>query len=71
MKENLYQAAKEYVEVIEKIERTKDPKRLQRLEEERTIVPPDAFRYRTIAFSLSIEHGDPMDYPMKFIYLAP
>ena len=35
MKENLYQAAKEYVEVIEKIEKTRDPKKLQILEEKR------------------------------------
>ena len=35
MKENLYQAAKEYVEVIEKIEKTADPKKLQLLEEKR------------------------------------
>lgn len=35
MKENLYQAAKEYVEVIEKIEKTTDPKKLQSLEEKR------------------------------------
>lgn len=35
MKANLYQAAKKYVEVIEKIERTTDPKELQRLEEKR------------------------------------
>ena len=35
MKENLYQAAKEYVEIIEKIEKTTDPKRLQLLEEKR------------------------------------
>ena len=35
MKENLYHAAKEYVEVIEKIEKTTDPKKLQILEEKR------------------------------------
>ncbi len=35
MKESLYQAAKEYVEVIEKIEKTTDPQKLQRLEENR------------------------------------
>jgi uncharacterized membrane protein (DUF106 family) len=35
MKENLYYAAKEYVEVIEKIEKTTDPKKLQQLEEKR------------------------------------
>ncbi len=35
MKENLYHAAKEYVEVIEKIEKTTDPKKLQLLEEKR------------------------------------
>ena len=35
MKVNLWQAAKKYVEVIEAIERTTDPKALQRLEEKR------------------------------------
>ena len=35
MKNNLYQAAKEYVEIIEKIEKTSDPKKLQLLEEKR------------------------------------
>jgi hypothetical protein len=35
MKENLYQAAKEYLEVIEKIEKTTDPKKLKLLEEKR------------------------------------
>ena len=35
MKENLYRTAKEYVEVIEKIEKTTDPKKLQLLEEKR------------------------------------
>ena len=35
MRENLYRAAKEYVEVIEKIEKTTDPKKLQLLEEKR------------------------------------
>ena len=35
MKSNLYQAAIKYVEVIEKIEKTSDPKKLQLLEEER------------------------------------
>ncbi len=35
MKENLYQAAKEYAEVIEKIEKATDPKKLQLLEEKR------------------------------------
>ncbi len=35
MKENLYRAAKEYVEIIEKIEKTTDPKKLQLLEEQR------------------------------------
>lgn len=35
MKENLYHIAKEYVEVIEKIEKTTDPKKLQLLEEKR------------------------------------
>lgn len=35
MKENLWQAAKKYVEVIETIEKTTDPKELRRLEEKR------------------------------------
>ena len=35
MKENLYNAAKRYVEVIEKIEKTTNPKGLQLLEEKR------------------------------------
>ena len=35
MKSNLYQAAKEYVEVIEQIEKTSDPKKLKILEERR------------------------------------
>ena len=35
MKENLYHAAKRYVEIIEKIEKTNDPKELQHLEEKR------------------------------------
>ncbi len=35
MKETLYQAAKEYVDVMEKIEKTSDPKKLQLLEEKR------------------------------------
>ena len=35
MKDNLYHAAKKYVEVIEKIERTTNPKELQLLEEKR------------------------------------
>jgi hypothetical protein len=35
MKETLFQAAKDYVEVIEKIEKTSDPKKLQILEEQR------------------------------------
>jgi hypothetical protein len=35
MTNNLYLAAKKYVEVIEKIERTTDPKDLQELEEKR------------------------------------
>ena len=35
MEKNLYQSAREYVDVIEKIEQTKDPKELQRLEEKR------------------------------------
>ena len=35
MKENLYHAAKKYVEIIEKIEKTTYAKELQRLEEQR------------------------------------
>ena len=35
MKSNLYQAAKDYVEIIEKIEKTSDRKILQLLEEKR------------------------------------
>ena len=35
MKENLYQAAKKYVEIIEQIEKTTNPKELQALEEKR------------------------------------
>lgn len=35
MTNNLYQAARRYVEVIEKIERTTDPLELQKLEEKR------------------------------------
>lgn len=35
MKENLFKAAKEYVDLIEKIEKTSDPRRLQILDEER------------------------------------
>ena len=35
MKENLYEIAKEYVNTIEKIEKTKDPYQLQHLEEKR------------------------------------
>lgn len=35
MEENLWQAARKYVEVIETIEKTTDPKRLRRLEEKR------------------------------------
>ncbi len=35
MRETLYHAAKKYVEIIEKIERTTNPKELQRLEEKR------------------------------------
>lgn len=35
MKSDLYQTAKEYVAVIEKIEETSDPKKLQLLEEKR------------------------------------
>lgn len=35
MKNNLYQAAKEYVQVMEKIEKTSNPDKLQLLEERR------------------------------------
>lgn len=35
MKSNLYQAAKQYVEIIEKIEKTSDQKTPQSLEEKR------------------------------------
>ncbi len=35
MKENLYQATKKYIEVMEKIERITNPKELQILEEKR------------------------------------
>lgn len=35
MKENLYQAAKKYIDLVEKIEKTTDPKELRRLEEKR------------------------------------
>ena len=35
MKDNLYQTAKKYVEIIEKIEKTTHPKELQLLEEKR------------------------------------
>ena len=35
MKETLYHAAKKYIEVIEKIEKTTEPKTLQMLEEKR------------------------------------
>ncbi len=35
MKNNLYQAAKKYIEIIEKIEKTTNPKVLQLLEEKR------------------------------------
>lgn len=35
MKDNLYQTAKKYIEVIEKIEKTTHPKELQILEEKR------------------------------------
>ncbi|OGX06487.1 MAG: hypothetical protein A3G87_07775 [Omnitrophica bacterium RIFCSPLOWO2_12_FULL_50_11] len=35
MKANLYHAAKKYVEVIKKIEKTPDPKELRLLEEKR------------------------------------
>ncbi len=36
MKENLYQVAKEYIDLIEKIEKTSDPQKLQSLEERRS-----------------------------------
>ena len=36
MKENLYRAAKEYIEVIDWMEKTSDPKKLQVLEERRS-----------------------------------
>lgn len=35
MKRNLHDVAKEYIAVIEKIEKTTDPKKLQALEEKR------------------------------------
>lgn len=35
MKDNLYHAAKKYIEVIERIEETINPKALQQLEEKR------------------------------------
>ena len=35
MKETLYQLAKEYADLIEKIEKTSDPEKLQPLEERR------------------------------------
>ena len=35
MKETLFQAAKEYVALIERIEKTSDPKKLQILDEQR------------------------------------
>ena len=35
MKSNLYQAAKRYIDIIEKIEETTDPKELRLLEEKR------------------------------------
>ena len=35
MKNNLYRAAKEYIDIIEKIEKTSDRKTLQSLEEKR------------------------------------
>jgi hypothetical protein len=35
MADNLYQLARKYVEVIEKIEKTSDPMELQQLEEKR------------------------------------
>ena len=35
MKENLFNAAREYIDVIEKIEKTTDAKKLQVLEEKR------------------------------------
>ncbi|MBI4212085.1 MAG: hypothetical protein HY540_05545 [Deltaproteobacteria bacterium] len=38
MKETLFHIASDYVSVIEKIEKTSDPKQLQFLEEQRTIL---------------------------------
>ncbi len=35
MKENLFQVAKEYIELIERIEKTKDLEKLQPMEEKR------------------------------------
>ena len=35
MKENLYDISKKYIEVIDKIEKTVDPRQLQTLEEKR------------------------------------
>ncbi len=35
MRENLYLLAKEYIALLEKIEKTKDPSRIQYLEEKR------------------------------------
>ena len=36
MKGNLYRVAKEYIDLIEKIEKTSDPEKLQLLEERRS-----------------------------------
>ncbi|MBK7092479.1 MAG: hypothetical protein IPH59_12295 [bacterium] len=35
MKENLFQAAREYIDLIDKIEKTSDPLKLQTLDEKR------------------------------------
>lgn len=35
MKENLFRAAKEYIDLVERIEKTRDPLKLQVLEEKR------------------------------------
>ena len=35
MNENLYQLAREYVDLLEKIEKTRDPQKVQLLEEKR------------------------------------
>ena len=35
MNENLYQLAKEYIAILEKIEKTKDPAKIQYLDEKR------------------------------------